>query len=140
MTVPKSALLATLLRAFERRGKAIRYKTRRLVMTAETERDGIERLNVDVEAFGPRHVQVRLSIWQNGQLYLGVHRSAPGGRGWDYAIQLTGQLRPRPAADVVRSFEETLEASSPAQTDRAERLLRIWSFAHPVIERAEARR
>ena len=139
--VPKSALLATLLRAFERRGKAIRHKTSRLVMTTETEpTDGAERLNIDVEAFGRPAVQVRLSIWQDGQLYLGAHRGAPGSRGWEYAIELTGRLRPRPAVVVVRSFEATLDAVRPGQTGYAERLLRIWSFAHPALERADTKR
>lgn len=105
-------------------------------MTTETDAsDGVERLNIDVQAFGRPGAQARLSIWQDGQLYLGVHRMAPGRRGWEYAIELTGRLRPGPAVVVVRSFEATLDAARPGQTGYAERLLGIWSFAHAALER-----
>src|SRR4051812_9061809 len=91
-----SALLSSILEAVERRGKAIRYHSS-LECSREVDRD-IERLNIDIKGDSG----VRLSVWADGVLWLGITKPHAGrSGGWDINEQFDGRLGEIHPAELV---------------------------------------
>ena len=108
----ESALLRQIADGFERRGKAIRYHGE--LECSRAVEDSIERLNVDFTAIvGCR---VRLSVWSDGVLWLGI--TEPGPRrtgGWAYRNEFHSHLDSLDACSVVERFEQTIHSPRQAR-------------------------
>jgi hypothetical protein len=100
-----SALLGSILEAFERRGKALRYHGS---LASERELDhGIERLNVDVASV--TRLQLRLTVWPDGAFWLTVNKPGPIREGgWDMTQQVKGSLGEWTPREIVARVEESL--------------------------------
>src|SRR6185436_17017215 len=102
----ESALLNDIASAIERRGKAIRYRGE-LKCSGAVE-DSVERLNVDFTAISG--FRVRLSVWPDGALWLGI--TEPGSKragGWKYRDEFHSLLQGLDAYGVVARFEQTID-------------------------------
>ena len=129
-----SPLLRRIADAFVRRRKAIRYKSKELLFEKELdEQDGrrYERLNIQVSRWEQRPTQIRLSIWEDSVLWLGVHQ--PAKRGWAFKMEFHGHVEAIAPAEVVGLFEETMSlASEVSRSDDSEDGIReLWKEANP---------
>ena len=108
----ESALLREIANGVEQRGKAIRYHGE--LECSRVVEDSIERLNVDFTAtVGCR---VRLSVWPDGALWLGI--TEPGARrtgGWAYRDEFHSHLDGLDAHSVVERFEQTIHSPTQAR-------------------------
>ena len=98
--------------AIARRGKAIR---RRGTLELSRASEEVERLNLDFT--GSSRFQVRLSVWSDGALWLGVTK--PGPRrvgGWDYRDEFHSRLTSLGPQDVVERFEQTIQSPTEVRT------------------------
>lgn len=129
-----SPLLRRIVEAFGKRRKAIRHKTSELTCERELdEQDGkpYERLNIQVGRLEKRPTRVRLSIWEDYGLWLGVHQ--PAKRGWAFKIEFHGHVESIGPDEVVRIFEETMSlASEVSRSDKSEdEIKELWKEAKP---------
>jgi hypothetical protein len=98
--------------AVARRAKAIRSSG-----TLELSRDveEFERLNLDFTGSSGFHV--RLSIWSDGALWLGVTKPGPNrAGGWDHRDEFRSRLTGLGPHDVVERFEQTIQSPTEART------------------------
>lgn len=98
--------------AVARCGKAIRnWGTLELSRAIEE----FERLNLDFT--GTSRFQVRLSIWSDRTLWLGVTKPGPrGAGGWDYRDEFHSRLAGLGPHDVVERFEQTIHSPTEVRT------------------------
>ena len=98
--------------AVARRGKAIRsWGTLELSRAIEE----FERLNLDFA--GSSRFHVRLSIWSDGALWLGVTRPGPRrAGGWDHRDEFHSRLTGLGPRDVVERFEQTIQSPTEVRT------------------------
>ncbi|MES2921874.1 MAG: hypothetical protein V4819_10015 [Verrucomicrobiota bacterium] len=76
--------------------------------------DSIERLNVDFTA--TLSFRVRLSIWADGALWLGITKPGPRRTGgWAYRDEFHGHLEGLDAHGVVERFEQTIHSPTQAR-------------------------
>lgn len=107
----ESEFLCGVVEAFERRGKAIRYHGR--LQYSRAVEDAGERLNVDFANLAA--VRIRLSIWQDGIIWLGVTK--PGARregGWLLNLGFHSQAAGSSGPEICRRFEQTLAQPADA--------------------------
>jgi len=130
-----STLLDAIAVAVGRRAKALKSHSSKFACTREASGDG-ERLNVDLETLEDRPTHIRLSVWEDGAAWLGVHQRDTWRRG-GWAFQYTGQgdvahLEP---PGIVAMLEETrgIVYGGTRLSDAAERLDALWASAR--IER-----
>lgn len=126
-----SASLIAISQSFAHRAKAIKYHSSEFVLIRETE-DRAERLNCDVALIGRPAARVRLSIWDDGSMYLGVH--LPGTRregGWAFEYRRNGSVNGIEPSAIVAMLEESLLAAHFAKDSSwaATRLDDIWARA-----------
>lgn len=98
--------------AVARRGKAIRKWG-----TIESSRavDEFERFNLDFS--GISRFNVRLSIWSNGALWVGVTKPGPSRTGgWGYRTEFHSRLTGLGPADIVERFEQTIQSPTEVRT------------------------
>ena len=108
----ESALLREIASAVERRGKAIRYHGD--LECSRAVEDSIERLNVDFAAI--LGFRVRLSIWSDGVLWLGITKPGPKSTGgWAYRDEFHSHLDSLDAHGVVERFEQTIHSPTQAR-------------------------
>lgn len=129
-------LLGRCAAAFERRGKAIWFRTVAFSIERETEPDGEERLSIG--AHTAHRTRVRLSLWPDGALWFLTAR--PGTRrrgGWDFLVMFHGTLGELPPGDLVETFEASLHGLHPMHGDVGEsatsRMLALWSRVQPIV-------
>lgn len=68
---------------------------------------------------------IRLSIWDDGSAWLGVHRPGPRrSGGWAFSFKAYGCVARIEPASVVAMFEQTLAAP-----DEATHILDLWAAA-----------
>lgn len=109
----ESGILSDIARAFELRGKAIRYHGE--LRCSGTAEDSVERLNVDFK--GSSGFRVRLSIWPDKVLWLGITKPGPSrAGGWAFRDEFHGHLEDRGAPDVVERFERTVHSPREARS------------------------
>jgi len=85
-----------------RRAKALKHKTTELVCE-RTDEDGHEKLSLIMETH--TRAIVRLNIWEDGHLWLGVHARGP--RGWRYQFAGRGVID----ASKMESFVPAVKAT-----------------------------
>lgn len=129
-----SPLLRRVVEAFGKRRKAIRHRTIELVCERELdEQDGkpYERFNVQVSLWEHRPTQIRVSIWEDSILWLGVHQ--PAKRGWAFKMEFHGEVGSVAPEEIVRMFEETISVASEGSiSENAEEDIReLWKAVKP---------
>ena len=128
----RSIRLDTIAAALGRRAKAIKSHSRRFACAREASGNG-ERLDVDMETGEAQPTQLRLSVWEDGSVWLSVHQRDTWRRG-GWAFQYTGRggAAHLEARAIVAMLEETcaLVYGSTRATDVAERLDATWANAH----------
>ncbi len=135
----RAPLLDAVAQAFASRRSAIRHGARSFTIECEAEAASIqppERLNVAVSTTSPRRVQLRLSLWPNGGLWVWAGSGVKNGS--QFSIAFHGQLQtPRPNG-VVRWYEQSLELLSQIESiaECKEPLLEIWREVSPTLEYA----
>jgi hypothetical protein len=130
-----STLLDGIAVAVGRRAKALKSYSREFACTREASGNG-ERLNVDLETLEDRPTHVRLSVWEGGAVWLGVHQRATWRRGgWAFKYTGHGVIAHLEAAAIVAMLEDTrgIVYGGTRPRNAAERLDAIWASAH--IER-----
>jgi hypothetical protein len=109
----ESDLLWDIALAVARRGKAIRYHGTLELSRADEE---FERLNLDfTDVLGFR---VRLSIWSDSVVWLGITKRGPrrtGASGWAYRDEFHSRLDDLTPHDVVERFEQTIQSPAEAR-------------------------
>jgi hypothetical protein len=106
-------LLHDIASAVERRGKAIRYHG--ALECGRAVEDSIERLNVDFK--GISGFRVRLSIWADGALWIGITKPGPGRTsGWAYRDEFRSHLGGLDTHNVVERFEQTIHSPTEARS------------------------
>ena len=108
----ESVLLREISSAVEHRGKAIRYHGE--LECSRAVEDSIERLNLDFTAI--LGFRVRLSVWPDGVLWLGL--TEPGPRrtgGWAYRDEFHSHLCGLEAHNVVERFEQSIHSPTQAR-------------------------
>jgi hypothetical protein len=127
-----SSFLGDIASAVQRRGKAIRYQTRLSCEREWEERtDGTwERMNLDLVS----HVQVRLSVWSDGIMWLRVCQAGPRrSGGWKFLDRLAGDVRLLPPSEVAERLEATLAlCSSPHPANFSQRLRGLWKAVDKI--------
>src|SRR5688500_5666614 len=108
-----SSLLASVLEAIERRGKAIRYHNS---MEGSREIDrGLERLNVDLRSGDS--LEFRFSLWPAGLFWLSANKHGPRHQGgWEINEQIEGSIGQWTTSDIVARIEASM--MSPADVSR----------------------
>ncbi len=109
----ESELLREIASAVERRGKAIRYHGR--LKYSRFFENSIERINLDFA--GILGFRVRLSIWSDGVLWLGITK--PGPRrigGWAYRDEFHSHVDSLDTNAFVERFEQTIHSPTQARS------------------------
>lgn len=115
-----SDLLTEFVRAFQKRAKAIRYRTKKWDTTVRDD-DEYERLNMDFEGC---FAQIRLSIWNDGQLWF---RACRGGKsGWDLNYSFFVEAERGAAIQGRDAFESSLDF-----IEDEEHIWSIWQAFNP---------
>lgn len=123
------ARLDAIATAFGRRAKALKYHSQKFLCTREVT-SVTERFNVDLETLEDRPTQIRLSVWDDGVMWLGAYRAKPRREGgWQIEFRGHGDLARIDPTKVVAAFEETYQQLRGSPADAVNRLRRIWSFA-----------
>jgi hypothetical protein len=131
-------LLQAIAAAFRRRSKSLRYQAglsceREFSETA----DGVsERLNLDLR---PDRGDLRLSVWQDGVMWLRLCVPAPGrNSGWAFLDQFYGSVLDVSPETLVSLTEATIaEPFHPGDTDPVayrERLRTTWGRVRPYSD------
>jgi hypothetical protein len=108
----ESALLWDIAIAVARRGKAIRYHG-----SLEPSRavEDCERLNLDF--IGVSDFRVRLSIWSDAVIWLGITKPGPKqAGGWAYRDEFHSHLGDLTPQGVVERFEQTVHSPTEARS------------------------
>jgi hypothetical protein len=129
-----SPQLREIAEAFLQRRQAIRYKAgfkleREFI---ETHEGTTERLNLDLQADG----QLRLSVWEDGEMWFGISVRAPGrNQGWAFQDNFHGSVLDVSAQTLVVMVEQSLAAGfRPGVTDRVEyreQMRAVWARVPP---------
>ena len=114
-----------LMAAFRKRSKAIKHRGGPLVFTKEEE-EGYERLNIDCCQIGPPPIQIRISVWEDREMYFRTCQSSKNG--WRFNIGFYGKAFLVDEAKIVSNFEESLYLS-----DKDE-LMSSWGRISPYME------
>jgi hypothetical protein len=120
---PETGWIASVLAAFERRSKAIKYHVSRWEVDVS---DGVGLRRVNFDAVRLR-CQIRLSVWEDGAMW--YRAGKPGPRrtgGWVYLHAIHLENNARSAHDIVAAFERSLE-----QSHDLARLMECWSAFSP---------
>jgi len=125
-------LLQNVAAAFRHRRKAIRHQGALTCARVfdEKSRGTFERLNIDFK--GLRRLDVRLSVWEDGSMWLRV--CLPGvGRdsGWAFLSSFYGEIARLSVTEVVERFEATSLLCFNPQPDCAEKLRGLWREVGP---------
>jgi hypothetical protein len=108
----ESDLLWEVAVAVARRGKAIRYHGSLDFSRAV---EDYERLNLDYTS--SLRFRVRLSIWSDGALWLGITKPGPSRTGgWGYCDEFHSRLGDLVAQDVAERFEQTIHSPTEARS------------------------
>lgn len=112
--------------ALGRRLKAIRSRSADARCSREAEDIVDERLDIDVDLRRSRGAKVRLSVWPDGVMWLGLH--VPNERsvgGWRTSITLDGDVAGMPPEAVVQLLEQTLSEVWRSNLDEGH-IREIW--------------
>jgi len=108
----ESDLLWQVAIAVARRGKAIRYHGSLECSRAVEDH---ERLNLDYTSC--LRFRVRLSIWSDGALWLGITKPGPSRTGgWAYCDEFHSRVRNLTPQDVAARFEQTVQSPTEARS------------------------
>ncbi|MEQ9542260.1 MAG: hypothetical protein RIU46_36230 [Deltaproteobacteria bacterium] len=115
--------------AVGRRLKAIKNYASDAECTREAEAIVDERLNIDVTLGPSSRTKVRLSVWPDSVMWLGVHMANVGKHaGWKTDLALEGDLSGVPSETVVQLLERTISEARSAEINEA-RIEEIWMVA-----------
>lgn len=108
----EATVLREIASAVEHRRKAIRYHGE--LECGRTIEDSVERLNLDFIAI--RGFRVRLSLWPDGMLWLGITKPGPRRTGgWTFYDEFHSQFGGLDAGDVIERFEQTIHSPTQAR-------------------------
>jgi hypothetical protein len=128
----QSTRLDAIAAALGRRAKAIKAHSRKFASTRELTGEG-ERLDLEMETNEAHPTRLRLSVWEDGAVWLSVHQSDTWRRG-GWAFQLTGRgdASQVESTALVAMVEETraIVYGDARALDVAERIDAIWASAH----------
>ena len=129
-----SPLLASLAAAFDRRRRALAYRTERFELTSEIEADGHERLNVDALT---GRTQVRSSFWDDGSVWFRACHPGPSGTGgWEFMLCFSGEINDIDCDELVEMFERSQESAHGKDPQRhSQDILSHWKRVNPTVER-----
>jgi len=125
----RDELLNDLANEIAKRARSMKNKADSFRCTRALERHGHERLDLETRTRDDRPTQVKLSIWNDSGIFLGVHK--PGDKGWEFAFRATGDIEDLSSTDVVMKYLQTLHlaqggALSPNDTTL---LQELWDEA-----------
>lgn len=122
------ALLQGVSSAFLRRRKAIAYQR-----GLACERDFSESATEVVECIHLIAAHLRLVVWANGGLWVGVFvRAAGRNAGWAFRDSFYGNMLDVSAETLLAMFEATLSICYwPEEECKRERLRALWARVHP---------
>lgn len=132
-----SQRLRAVLAELSSRQKAIKYRLQDFSHEVEGDIENgapFHRLNIDALLSGGRPTGVRLSIWDDGQMWLRVAKPGPASRGgWTFLDSFHGSVSDMGAGRVVQLLELTLNASRGISEKSINslpmRLREIWAEA-----------
>ncbi|MCP3964364.1 MAG: hypothetical protein GY719_41580 [bacterium] len=130
-------LLASLLGAFSKRRKAIKYRVSRFEHRIEidTVRDlGYQLLVIEARLLEERPTRVHLSFWEDGEMWIQVCQPGPSRRGgWNFLDSFHGSFEELESRRIVKLFERTVAASraSCRAEDHTAVLRELWQPVRP---------
>lgn len=133
----RTTFLNTIAAAIARRSKSLKYHAAHFACSRVVTAEG-EVLHVDMDTFEPRSTRLRLMIWDDGHVWLGVHQPNPSAvGGWAFALVRSGNLLRVAPDDVVRMIEGPGSAVHGAtrSPDAPNEVERIWEPARLERER-----
>ena len=111
--------------AFKTRSKAIKHRGCKINFSYDNE-NGLERLNIDGEYLDTPPVQIRLSIWDDGEIYYRTCQSQK--IGWKHKIELSGNVSGIKPEQVESLFESGIHIKDDAE------LLNLWRVTTPKLK------
>lgn len=96
--------------AFERRSKSIKHRTKSFSVTREksaVSEEFDQNLVVVARLLIARSTHVRMHVWSDGAMWLGIHQGSKSG--WLINIQITGYLTRIRPSEIVRAYESSLD-------------------------------
>lgn len=125
----ESGFLDALAAALARRARALKYQASGLACSRAVTPHG-EVLHLDIDVGRTRATRIRVMVWSDGMVRLGVHQPAPYRvGGWAISLERHGDIRHLSPADVVEKVEQTLEAvhGDTRSHDAGHRVDTIWA-------------
>lgn len=126
-----SQLLDSIAAAIARRAKSLKYGTASFACSRDAESAG-EVLRLEIDSLEARRTQLRVMIWQDGHLWLGIHRPNPRREaGWEIALERSGSVRELDPLEIAKMIERTLSAvhGGSGGPDAADQVEGIWRTA-----------